>query len=141
MQTTTEVYPYVLALPQKYRTVIHLYYYEGYRVAEIAKILGASENTVKSHLFRARDMLREQLKGNFRMFKEQYIRDNDKLKAKETLLMEIKEKNAREKIALTPKQKFVRYGAVFAAFLLVARVYLEPSMLTEEPTPLQRRRT
>ena len=54
------------------------------------------------------------------MFKEQYIRDNDKLKAKETLLMEIKEKNAREKIALTPRQKFVRYGAVFAAFVLVA---------------------
>ena len=54
------------------------------------------------------------------MFKEQYIRDNDKLKAKETLLMEIKEKNTRERIALTPKQKFVRYGAVFAAFLLVA---------------------
>ncbi len=54
------------------------------------------------------------------MFKEQYIRDNDKLHAKETLLMEIKEKNAREKIALTPKQRFVRYGAVFAAFLLVA---------------------
>ncbi len=54
------------------------------------------------------------------MFKEQYIRDNEKLKAKETLLMEIKEKNAREKIALTPRQKFVRYGAVFAAFVLVA---------------------
>lgn len=54
------------------------------------------------------------------MFKEQYIRDNDKLKAKETLLMEIKEKHTREKIALTPKQKFVRYGTVFAAFLLVA---------------------
>lgn len=53
------------------------------------------------------------------MFKEQYIRDNDKLHAKETLLMEIKEQNAREKIALTPKQKFVRYGAVFAAFVLV----------------------
>ena len=65
MQTDTEVYPYVLALPTKYRTVIHLYYYEGYRVAEIAKIMGASENTVKSHLFRARDMLREQLKGEF----------------------------------------------------------------------------
>ncbi len=54
------------------------------------------------------------------MFKEQYIRDNDKLKAKETLLMEIKEKNTREKIALTPRQKFVRFGAVFAAFALVA---------------------
>jgi RNA polymerase sigma-70 factor (ECF subfamily) len=65
MQTTTEVYPYVLALPEKYRTVVHLYYYEGYRVNEIAKLLGTSENTVKSHLFRARDMLREQLKGEF----------------------------------------------------------------------------
>ncbi len=54
------------------------------------------------------------------MFKEQYIRDNDKLKAKETLLMEIKEKNTREKIALTPRQKFVRVGAVFAAFVLIA---------------------
>ena len=54
------------------------------------------------------------------MFKEQYIRDNDKLKAKETLLMEIKEKNAKERIALTPRQKFVRFGAVFAAFALIA---------------------
>ncbi len=54
------------------------------------------------------------------MFKEQYIRDNEKLKAKETLIMEIKEKHTREKIALTPRQKFVRYGAVLAAFLLVA---------------------
>jgi len=54
------------------------------------------------------------------MFKEQYIRDNDKLKAKETLLMEIKEKYTREKIALTPRQKFVRFGAVFAAFALIA---------------------
>jgi len=45
--------------------IVHLYYYEGYRVNEIAKLLGTSENTVKSHLFRARDMLREQLKGEF----------------------------------------------------------------------------
>ena len=65
MQTQTDVYPYVLGLPVKYRTVVHLYYYEGYRVAEIARMTGDSENTVKSHLFRARDMLREQLKGEF----------------------------------------------------------------------------
>jgi len=45
--------------------VVHLYYYEGYQVSEIAKITGTAENTVKSHLFRARDMLREQLKGEF----------------------------------------------------------------------------
>lgn len=54
------------------------------------------------------------------MFKEQYIRDNDKLKAKETLLMEIKDKYTREKIALTSRQKFVRFGAVFAAFAFIA---------------------
>ncbi len=65
------------------------------------------------------------------MFKEQYIRDNDKLKAKETLLMEIKEKNAREKIALTPRQKFVRYGAVFAAFVLVAAGIFGVTQLTK----------
>lgn len=65
------------------------------------------------------------------MFKEQYIRDNDKLKAKETLLMEIKEKNTREKIALTSRQKFVRYGAVFAAFVLVAAGIFGVTQLTK----------
>jgi len=65
MRESSEVYASVLALPVKYRTVVHLYYYEGYRVAEIAKLLTMSENTVKSHLFRARDMLREQLKGEY----------------------------------------------------------------------------
>ena len=53
------------------------------------------------------------------MFKEQYIRDNEKLHAKETLLMEIKEKHAREEKRFTRQQTFVRYGAVAAAFLLV----------------------
>ncbi len=65
MAEVSEVYASVLALPVRYRTVVHLYYYEGYKVLEIAKLLAMSENTVKSHLFRARDMLREQLKGEF----------------------------------------------------------------------------
>lgn len=52
----------VLALPARYRIPIHLYYYEGYSVAEISKIIGKSEGTVKSRLSRARDKLREQLK-------------------------------------------------------------------------------
>ena len=59
------------------------------------------------------------------MFKEQYIRDNEKLHAKETLLMEIKNKDAQRKGAeqknhLTPKQAWIRYGAIAAAFVLVA---------------------
>lgn len=52
----------VLALPAKYRTVVHLYYYEELSVAEIAKIIGRSEGAVKSRLFRARSLLRDALK-------------------------------------------------------------------------------
>ena len=52
----------VLSLPARYRIPIHLYYYEGYSVAEIAKIIGRSEGTVKSRLFRARNLLRERLR-------------------------------------------------------------------------------
>ena len=53
------------------------------------------------------------------MFKEQYIRDNEKLHAKETLLMEIKEKNAQQKQNASRRQKWVRYGAVAAAFVFI----------------------
>ena len=51
----------VLSLPVRYRVPIHLYYYEGYSVAEIAGIIGKSEGTVKSRLFRARNLLRDKL--------------------------------------------------------------------------------
>lgn len=51
----------VLSLPVRYRIPIHLYYYEGYSVAEIAGITGKSEGTVKSRLFRARSLLRDKL--------------------------------------------------------------------------------
>lgn len=52
----------VLSLPSKYRVPIHLYYYEGYSVAEIADITGKREGTIKSHLSRARALLRDKLK-------------------------------------------------------------------------------
>ena len=60
---TTEVYSVVAGLPIKYRTVIHLHYYEGYSCVEIAEILGTKEATVKTRLFRAREKLQTQLKG------------------------------------------------------------------------------
>lgn len=63
MEESSEVYGEVLKLPVRYRTAVHLFYYEGYKTAEIAKLLGQPEGTVKSWLFRARDMLRESLKG------------------------------------------------------------------------------
>lgn len=62
METEGDVYREVLALPVKYRTVIHLHYYEGYKVSEIADIMGAKESTVKSWLLRAREQLRLHLK-------------------------------------------------------------------------------
>jgi len=51
----------VMRLPEKYRIVIHLYYYEDYSVSEIAEILHARENTVKTQLRRGRDALKKSL--------------------------------------------------------------------------------
>ena len=57
-----EVYAAVLSLPGKYRTVIHLHYFEGLSVAEMAEMLHIAEGTVKSQLSRGRALLREMLK-------------------------------------------------------------------------------
>ncbi len=51
----------VRALPMKQRTVVVLYYYQEYRVSEIAAMLGVLEGTVKSRLHTARKMLRGSL--------------------------------------------------------------------------------
>lgn len=58
-----EVLEAVMALPPRERAAIHLFYYEGYSTDEIAAILGQRPGTVRSHLSRARQTLREQLKG------------------------------------------------------------------------------
>ena len=58
-----EVLEAVLALPPKQRAAVHLHYYEGYTTDEIAAILGQRPGTVRSHLSRARQALKEQLKG------------------------------------------------------------------------------
>lgn len=63
MRQTGQVYGAVMALPAGYRTVIHLHYYEGYSVAEIAYMTGAKESTVKSRLHRARRLLRAHMEG------------------------------------------------------------------------------
>ncbi len=52
----------VMQLPEKYRTVIHLFYFEDMSVAQISKATGIREATVKSQLSRARDMLKPMLK-------------------------------------------------------------------------------
>lgn len=57
-----EVLKAVMNLPQKYRTVIHLYYYCGYSVNEISEMLNLKSATVKTHLSRARETLKTNLK-------------------------------------------------------------------------------
>lgn len=58
-----EVLAAVLALPQKYRDVIYLHYYEGYSAPEIAGLTGRNVNTVYTNLTRARGLLRDALGG------------------------------------------------------------------------------
>ncbi len=59
------VYSVVCELPLNYKTVIHLLYYEGYKVKEIAEMMKTNENTIKTWLSRAREILKEKLKGGF----------------------------------------------------------------------------
>ena len=56
------VWEAVKKLPDNQREVIHLFYQEGYKTAEIADILGRKEATIRSDLKRARDKLKEILK-------------------------------------------------------------------------------
>ena len=49
----------VQKLPPKYRLGIHLYYYEEFSVAEIARLTEQKESTVKSQMHRAREMLKQ----------------------------------------------------------------------------------
>ena len=52
----------VMDLPEKYRIVIQLFYYEDYSIREIASLLHSREGTVKSHLSRGRMLLKTKLK-------------------------------------------------------------------------------
>lgn len=48
----------LLSLSEKYRTVIHLYYIEGYKTYEIAKMLDISSSAVRKRLQYGRDKLK-----------------------------------------------------------------------------------
>ena len=53
----------VLALEEKYRLPIHLHYYEGYAIKEIAGILGEKPATVGTRLARGRELLKGMMGG------------------------------------------------------------------------------
>lgn len=60
-----EVLDAVLALPEKYRDVVYLHYYEGYTAPEIGALLKKNPNTIYTLLTRARERLRETLGGDW----------------------------------------------------------------------------
>lgn len=60
-----ELFDKVMNLPQEYRTVIYLFYYEGYKVKEISEMMNKTEGTIKTWLFRAREQLKNELEGGF----------------------------------------------------------------------------
>lgn len=54
----SELFDAVMKLPEKYSTVIHLFYYEDMTIEQIAKILGLTKPAVKSRLHRGREKLK-----------------------------------------------------------------------------------
>lgn len=62
MKEYSDLYSAVRRLPQIYRIIIHLYYYEGYSVKEISSILQIKESTVQTRLMRGREKLKSMLK-------------------------------------------------------------------------------
>ena len=53
----------VLSLPEKYKDVVYLFYYEEYSAVEISRILKKNVNTIYTLLARARNLLKERLGG------------------------------------------------------------------------------
>ncbi|MCI8505943.1 MAG: sigma-70 family RNA polymerase sigma factor [Lachnospiraceae bacterium] len=59
-----EVLEAVLSLPQKYKDVVYLHYFEEYTAPQISRILGKNVNTIYTLLTRSRQKLKEKLGGD-----------------------------------------------------------------------------
>ena len=55
----------VMSLPERYRIVVYLYYYEEYSICQISNTLNIKETTIQTRLSRARDKLKSALKDCF----------------------------------------------------------------------------
>jgi len=60
-----DVYRSLCALSEKYRMVLHLYYFEGLSVEEIAQALGQRPGTVRMQMKRGREIMRSKLEGEY----------------------------------------------------------------------------
>lgn len=55
----------VIALPEKYKLPLYLYYYEGYSTDEVAKILAINPSTLRSRLKKGREQLKMTIGGSY----------------------------------------------------------------------------
>jgi RNA polymerase sigma-70 factor (ECF subfamily) len=60
-----ETFTIIMGLPDKYKTVVYMYYYEGYSSVAISKILRKPQSTIRNHIHEARELLRKRLGGDF----------------------------------------------------------------------------
>ncbi len=60
IKSADEIQDILLKLNKKYRLPLYLYYYEGYKINEISKILKISESAVKMRLSRAKELLKKE---------------------------------------------------------------------------------
>lgn len=56
-----DVWEAVFSLPQKYRDVVYLHYFEDYTAPQISRILGKNVNTIYTLLTRSKQMLKERV--------------------------------------------------------------------------------
>lgn len=56
-----EMMELVLQLPEKYKTAVYLYYYEGYDSREIARLLHKPDSTIRTYLQKARKLLKAEI--------------------------------------------------------------------------------
>lgn len=62
-EENSDVLEAVLSLPEKYRDVMYLHFYEDYTAPQISKILHKNVNTIYTLLTRSKELLREKLEG------------------------------------------------------------------------------
>ena len=58
-----EIWQELLALPERERTALYLYYYQGYTTEETAELMGTKPATLRTWLFRARGKLKQRLEA------------------------------------------------------------------------------
>ena len=64
-EQTSSVRYAMLSLPEKYKTVLYLHYFEGYSVKEMVRILNRKGSTLQTQLAKGRELLKIDLGGNY----------------------------------------------------------------------------